>query len=120
MPDATRARVYGWLEHNLRDLVSVRDALAAGADPASIWRDRPTALAVGQYELHEWARGRVWDCRPNTRAASSGCCVVADFHAPFDTHLNLELFPRRLHSYPDQTLLANLLEGVRLDADVEL
>ena len=66
------------------------------------------------------AQGRVWDCRPSTRAGSAGCCVVADFHAPFDTHLNLELFRRRLHSYPDQTLLANLLEGVRLDADVGL
>ena len=77
-------------------------------------------IAVGQAELHVWARGRVWDCRPKTRAAAAGCCRVLDFHEPFDTHLNRTYLARRLHNYPDQTLLANLLEGVRLDADVEL
>ena len=120
MPPETRRRVYEWLNHSLRDMVAIRDALSAGEDPESIWRDRPLAMAVGQDELLEWARDRVWDCRPVTRAASAGCCVVADFHEPIVTHLNRDTLARRLLFYPDQTLVANLLEGVRLDADVEL
>lgn len=62
----------------------------------------------------------MWDCRPNTTRAHSGCCFVSDFRAPISTHLNLDFLRARLSLYPDQTLLANLLEGVRLDADVEL
>lgn len=62
----------------------------------------------------------MWDCRPESKKTARGCCIVADFHAPFSTHLNLDWLRARLRSYPDQTLLANLLEGVRLDADVEL
>ena len=116
----TQERVYGWLQHNLIDLVRVRRELSRGADPSTIWRDRPPPIAVGQSELHEWAQGRVWDCRPTTRSASLGCCVVADFRAPITTHLNLEALGKRLRVYPDQTLLSNILEGVRLDADVEL
>ena len=93
---------------------------AALAGESLAERRRPSPLAIGQEELHPWARGVVWDCRPPTRALHEGCCVVADFHAPFESDLNLELFRRRLHGYPDQTLVANLLEGARLDADVEL
>ena len=37
-----------------------------------------------------------------------------------DTHLDLAYLERRLRHYPDQYLAANILEGVRLDADVEL
>ena len=48
------------------------------------------------------------------------CCGVADFHAPITTHLSLDYFARRLRSYPDQELLAHLLQGARLNADVEL
>lgn len=62
----------------------------------------------------------MWDCPPESKKTARGCCIVADFHAPFSTHLNLDWLRARLRSYPDQTLLANLLEGVRLDADVEL
>lgn len=72
LPD-TQERVYGWLQHNLLDLLSIKDALASGADPDSIWRDRPLlAIAVGQQELREPARGRVWDCRPEVRVQHAG------------------------------------------------
>jgi hypothetical protein len=37
-----------------------------------------------------------------------------------DTHLHLDYLRSRLREYPDQYLVANLLEGVRLDADLEL
>lgn len=118
MPEDTRQRVYAWLQLNLDDLLAMQRATLAGESLAE--RRRPSPLAIGQEELHPWARGVVWDCRPPTRALHEGCCVVADFHAPFESDLNLELFRRRLHGYPDQTLVANLLEGARLDADVEL
>ena len=106
-------RVDRWLNSTLHDLVHIRDALAAGTPAAAIRRDRPPPLAVGQECLLPWAQGIVWDCRLR-------CCVPLDFHAPAETHLNLDFIRRRLHDYPDQHLLANLLEGVRLDADVEL
>ena len=118
MPESTRQRAYDWLQLNLDDLLAMQRAALAGESLAE--RRRPSPLAIGQEELHPWARGVVWDCRPPTRALHEGCCVVADFHAPFESDLNLELFRRRLHGYPDQTLVANLLEGARLDADVEL
>ena len=106
MPEDTRQRVYAWLQLNLDDLLAMQRAALAGETLAE--RRRPSPLAIGQEELHPWARGVVWDCRPPTRALHEGCCVVADFHAPFESDLNLELFRRRLHGYPDQTLVANL------------
>ena len=107
-----RRRLTDWMHKTALDLAGIRDALEA--DPtAEAPRDRPPAIAIGQCEMHEWARGRVWDCR-------GACCVVADFEAPIDTHLNLEYLRQRLSDDPDQYLVANLLEGVRLDADVEL
>lgn len=102
-----------WLQATLADLLHIRDSLASGADPASLDRLRPRPVAIGQGALQAWARGIVWDCR-------SACCVPLDYAAPLDTHLDLAYLRRRLAGYPDQYLLANLLEGVRLDADVEL
>ncbi len=67
----------------------------------------------GVEDQHDWARDRVWDCRGK-------CCVVLNFHAPLESGLNLSYIARRLRHYPDQYLLANLVDGVRLDADVEL
>ena len=46
--------------------------------------------------------------------------LCSDFRALPDTHLDLSYLKRRLRYYPDQYLAANILEGVRLDADVEL
>ena len=113
LPPAARARLDAWLDATLADLTQVRDALASGADPGDIERHRPPPIAIGQGELYVWARGLVWDCR-------GACCKPLDFHAPTDTHLDLDYLRRRLEGYPDQHLVANLLEGVRLDADLEL
>ena len=110
---ACQEEVQRWFEATLTDLVSIREQLAKGIPAAAVQRNRPSPLVVGQSCLHRWARWRVWDCR-------SLCCKPLDFHAPFETHLNLEYLRRRLGEYPDQYLVANLLEGVRLDADVEL
>ena len=91
MPEETQLRVYTWLQHDLEDLVRIRDSLAKGTPPGDVFRDRPLALAVGQSELHEWARGITWDCRPALRSAEA-CCQPLDFHAPFETHLELTVF----------------------------
>ena len=58
----------------------------------------------------------MWDCRKK----SSNCCVPLDFHDPLETDLNLGALTELLPRYPDQTLVSYLLEGVRLEADVEL
>ena len=111
---AHRARY--WFNWSLRDMASVNRQLEAGVAPAAVTRDRPPPIAIGQAALHSWARGRVWDCR-RTR---THCCVIADFTTPIQSGINLDLLRRRLASYPDRSLLSHLLEGVRLEADVEL
>ena len=111
--EEARAKAEQWFQNALDDLTSIRDQLAAGVAPADIHRGRRQAIAIGQTETAEWARDRVWDCRPQ-------CCILSDFHAAPDTHLDLGYLESRLRHYPDQYLAANILEGVRLDADVEL
>jgi hypothetical protein len=111
-----RRRLERWLEATRLDLVAIRDGLRRGVLPADVPRTRPQPIAIGQSEMEPWARGRVWDCTFET----SACCIVADFHAPILEGLARNELRRRLRHYPDQTLVANLLEGVRLDADVEL
>ena len=117
MLPATQTLVTAWLRHALRDLKDLHDATEAGTAQAFAdgrrRRDRPRPLAIGRFELHEWARDRVWDCR-------AACCQLLDFQAPIETHLDLDYLRRRLIDYPDQHLVANVLEGARLDADVEL
>ena len=111
--DEARSKAERWFQDTLRDLASIRDQLASGVAPADVQRGRRLAIAIGQSETAEWARDRVWDCR-------GACCVLSDFHAALDTHLDLTYLEGRLRHYPDQYLAANILEGVRLDADVEL
>ena len=108
-----RAKAQRWFRDTLLDLASIRDQLAAGVAPEDVRRGQRSAIAIGQQETAEWARDRVWDCRRE-------CCVPSDFHAALDTHLDLAYLEGRLRHYPDQYLAANILEGVRLDADVEL
>ena len=116
MLPSTRTLVVSWLREALQDMIHIRATVAEGKAAemvaGSIRRSRPRALAVGRNELYEWARDRVWDCR-------SACCQLLDFRAPIRTHLNLDYLRRRLESYPDQHLVSNVLEGVRLEADVE-
>ena len=83
---STWQRVQGWLDATRNDLLAVRDGLARGESAEEILRNRPAPIAIGEAEWHEWARGRVWDCRRLVKP----CCVVADFHAPFETHIDLD------------------------------
>ncbi len=105
-----RQRVQAWLRHSSRDLMSIRACAASGE---TCERDRPPVQVFGVEDQYEWSRDRVWDCREQ-------CCVVLDFHALPESGLNLTYIARRLRHYPDQYLVANLVDGVRLDADVEL
>ena len=106
-------KIERWLDVLRLDLTSIRDQLADGVPPTEVHRHRMSSIAVGQSETQPWARDRVWDCR-------GPCCIVSDFQAPMETHFKLPYLRSRLQHYPDQFLVANLLEGVRLDADVEL
>ena len=117
LTDEAVHRLRLWLRSQLEDLLSLRAQLAAGVPAANVDRSkRPQPIAIGQGEVKPFARGIVWDCR----RLHDACCVPLDFHARLETHLNLPVIEQRLAAYPDQTLVANLLEGVRLDADVEL
>ena len=116
MTPQAQFRVFKWVNATLADLIGIRDGLADGIAPDAVPRQRPRPLAVGQEALLPWARGRVWDCT----FATSRCCIVANFHAPITTHLALGYLAQRLRNYYDQELVSHLLEGVRLNADVEL
>lgn len=102
-----------WLQHQLSDLIELRRQLAEGVQPEQVKRNRPAAIALGQSEVVAWARGIIWDCR-------QPCCSPLDFAAPFSSDLNLRVLKEQLGCYPDQALLSYLLEGVRLEANVEL
>lgn len=77
-------------------------------------KQKPQILAIGQEEFQWCARGIVWDCR----AADS--CTPLDYTAPTSSKLDLDYLRRQFTDYPDQRLASNILEGVRLEADVEL
>ena len=75
-------------------------------------KDKPPALAIGQDQFHPCAQGYFWDCRVTP-------CVLLDYSAPLVTSFDLDYLRRRLTDYPDQRLASNVLEGIRLEADVE-
>lgn len=103
-----------WLDAQLLDLVHINASLARGVSPSRIDRSRrPKAIAIGQSEMRPWARGLVWDCR-------LACCTPLDHEQPPSTDLNLEWLRSQLGCFPDQQMLSFALDGVRLQADVEL
>ncbi|KAL3928373.1 MAG: hypothetical protein SGPRY_002413 [Prymnesium sp.] len=115
LPSARQA-LTAWTRAAREDLIHIRDFLAAGGSPKDISRERPAPIAIGQTELYPWARGLVWDCTK----LHHHCCYPMDFTIRPDTHLHVDYLGDRLAHYPDQTLVSHLLEGVRLEADVEL
>ena len=106
-----QARMGEWLRLTLADLECVRD-LGDGCD-----RIRPRPIAIGAEGMFDWSRDIVWDF---TFERDPVCGVPLDFDLPLDTHLDLQYLERRLHDYPDQQLVSYLLQGVRLEAHVEL
>ena len=113
---AAQLRLKRWINASYLDLLGIHEQLSRGVAPRAVVRTRPAPIAIGESERAEWSRGRVWDCR----LLSSPCCVVADFHAPIESDLNLKRLHQRLAHYPDQALLSHLIDGVRFEADVEL
>ena len=109
LPD-TAARLRRLLRWTLDDLACVREH---GEDCA---RSRPPVHTISQGELHEWARGIVWDFR----LSPSECGIPLDYHAPLDHTLNVAFFTKELKDYPNQRILSMIQDGVRYMADVEL
>lgn len=108
LPSA-RKKVAAWKAKAERDLQCLEEQ---GADCDR--NDKPPTLAIAQSELEPCARGRVWNCESRSR------CVIQDYTVALNTDFNLENLRRRFKGYPDQRLASNILEGVRLEADVEL
>lgn len=110
LTEAGRQRLDSWVDSVRTDLRGIRQQLHEGVAADYVSRSlRPRPIAVGQTELHAWARGIVWDCRR-----------ALDFKALPESGLNIPLMRQLWHQLPDQALLSYLLEGVRLEADVEL
>ena len=108
------SRAEEWFASQLADLSSILAQLEAGVPASEIDRTgRPTAIAIGDEERPLWAQGRVFDCR-------QVCCRVHNFSEGFSSDLNLDFLRQSLGSFPDQALVSYLVEGARLEADVEL
>lgn len=115
LPEAIE-KLDGWLEHTREDMLRIREALNAGERPEALVRDRPKAIAIGQSEMKGWARGKVWNCSQN----DGSCCTLSQLDGLPETHLNISFLSQRLARYPDQALMSHLLEGAKLEAEVEL
>ena len=77
-------------------------------------KDKPDTLVIGQSEFLPCARGYVWDCR------DLDGCKLLDYTANINTKWDLDYLRKRLEGYPDRRLASNVLEGIRMEADVEL
>ena len=102
--------VTAWVRRAARDNACLEDL-----GPACDRRDKPSAIAIGQDQFHRCAKGYVWDCSRRGQP-----CTLLDYDAPMQTDFNLPYLRKLLEGYPDQRLASNVLEGVRLEADVEL
>jgi len=76
-------------------------------------RSKPATIAIGQDQFHRCSRGYIWDCREQP-------CRLLDFEREISTHWDMEYLREKLEGYPDQRLASNILEGIRLEADLEL
>ena len=115
-PEAVE-RIDEFLELTRLDLSSIASQLEAGVPPDQVLRPhRPAPIAIGQTEVKPWAVGRVYDCTKRHDA----CCVPVDYSEELHTHLDLDYLRERIGHYSDRALVSYLLDGVRLEADVEL
>ncbi|KAL3918049.1 MAG: hypothetical protein SGPRY_006156 [Prymnesium sp.] len=113
MPGAW-VRLREWVDAQVKDLLHIQERLRAGTPPQLIPREgRPRAITIGQSEFQPWARDVVWDCRQR-------CCAPLEASRIPESGLSRDVMREWWHHYPDQALLSYLLEGVRLEADVEL
>ena len=103
-----KAELRAWVEDARRDAACLEEW---GADCDR--KHKPPNIAIGQAQTHRCARDYVWDCRESP-------CRLLDYTTPISTDWNLNVLKRRFQGYPDQRLASNAVEGVRLEADVEL
>ena len=114
--------VFDLLSHGARDKLKVWFE-AARRDAACLEREgdncdrsgRPPTIMIGQDQVVECARGYVFDCR-----RAQGGCQPLDFRGAISTDFDLANLEERFRGYPDQRLASNILEGIRLEADLEL
>ena len=113
LTDSARRSVHAWLSRALDQLRCIEEHPREHTGCELL---RPPPLVLGQEAMLPWARGRVWDLT----FERANCAVPLDMTLPLDSNLNLHRLRARLHGYPDQNLVSNLLEGIRFEADVEL
>ena len=106
--DEAKGRISEWLEKAKSDLI----CLELYGEKCSR-KDKPGVLIVADGERHRCAQGYIWDCR-------AGPCVLSDFGAGFSSRFHLPYLREKFKGYPDQRLASNTLDGVRLEADVQL
>ncbi|KAL3920328.1 MAG: hypothetical protein SGPRY_005291 [Prymnesium sp.] len=102
---AAQREVKEWIAKAKLDLACLEEH-----GPACDRKDKPPLTVIGQEQFVRCALGYVWDCR------QEGRCTLLDHQAPIDTQFNLPRLTRLFEGYPDQ----RLLEGILLEADVEL
>jgi hypothetical protein len=113
LEDAARHSVHSWLSRALDQLRCIEEHPREHTGCELL---RPPPLVLGQEAMLPWARGRVWDLT----FERASCAVPLDMTLPLDSNFDLSRLRERLHGYPDQNLVSNLLEGIRFEADVEL
>jgi hypothetical protein len=107
--DVARTDMAEWYESAQKD-----NACLEKHGPACDRRDKPNTLVIGQDQFHYCAKGYIWDCRGRRE------CELLDFGADISTDFAIPNLRARFEGYPDQRLASNILEGVRLEADLEL
>ena len=92
------------------------DWLMAVATKAHPLPERPECFVRGQEVFCEAARGIVWD----TRRASEGIIVPADFTQIMPSKWNVEWLATQWRHYPDQETVSHVSQGADLKGDLPL
>lgn len=101
--------VTGWIDKAAKDLACLEEH-----GPRCDRKNKPPLVVIGQDQFVRCARGYMWDCR------KAETCTLLDYQAPMHTNFNLRRLKQLFRDDPDQRLASNILEGIRLEADVEL
>ena len=102
----------GWFDKEVKDLACLEEY-----GPNCDRKDKPGEVAIGQDQFSYCARGYFWDCR-----GGKGCSLLR-YDEPLETDFNIKegsFLQVKLQDYPDQRLASNVLEGIRLEADLEM
>jgi hypothetical protein len=109
--DEAKTTMKEWFIEEVKDLECLEKY-----GPECDRRDKPSEVVIGQDQFHYCAAGYFWDCRGED-------CGLLQYDAPLDSDFNLEeggFLREKLKDYPDQRLASNVLEGIRLEADLEM